>query len=450
MTSKLFIVYRITNIIVRKHYYGYKSCSHRDPKEIIGKTYFSSSSDKEFITEQKNHPERFRYKIVARFNTKEEALEREIRLHKLFDVGRNVSFYNKVKQTSSAFDSSGKAVFICLDGERRLLEIGSPEALNSTRLSRKTTIYVDDHNNVYMVESDDERVKTGFLRHIRKDKVSVIDRKTGKYTSVDIRKFEESNGDYVGVTAGKKSVLNKKTGVVECIDKESFSDEIYEELNRDMVVSRDEFGNFLRVRRDDDRIRQGNLVGATCGYIRITNGSDNTSILDTEDIPEGWYRGISTQKKTLINKDNIEKWISEDELENYIKEGWEIGQSKSRKTSRGRVLMHDGKRTILVDNEEVGAYKLLGFQMGRVNKYAMRGKTRLIRGSESIMIDVSEKETIEKMCKEGWQKPKRLHNSGRITINNGVVNRMIPKEDENKFLSDGWRYGRLKNGRNEK
>ena len=153
----------------------------------------------------------------------------------------------------------------------------------------------------------------------------------------------------------------------------------------------------------------------TSGYIRITNGSDNTSIFDTEDIPEGWYRGISTQKKTLINKDNIEKWISEDELENYIKEGWEIGQSKSRKTSRGRVLMHDGKRTILVDNEEVGAYKLLGFQMGRVNKYAMRGKTRLIRGSESIMIDLSEKETIEKMYKEGWQKPKRLHNSGRVS-----------------------------------
>ncbi len=134
----------------------------------------------------------------------------------------------------------------------------------------------------------------------------------------------------------------------------------------------------------------------------------------------------------------------------YIKEGWEIGQSKSRKTSRGRVLMNDGKKTICVDKENADAYVLLGFQLGRVNKYDMRGKTRLIRGSESIMIDLSEKETIEKMYKEGWQKPKRLHNSGRITINNGVVNRMIPKEDENKFLSDGWRYGRLKNGRNEK
>lgn len=107
MTSKLFIVYRITNILTQKHYYGYKSCSKRDPKEIIGKTYFSSSSDKEFIKEQKNHPERFRYKIVARFKTKEEALEREIRLHVMFDVGRNKSFYNRSKQTSKKFDVTG-------------------------------------------------------------------------------------------------------------------------------------------------------------------------------------------------------------------------------------------------------------------------------------------------------------------------------------------------------
>lgn len=103
MTSNLFIVYRITNISVRKHYYGYKSCGKRDPKDILGKTYYSSSADKEFITEQKNHPERFRYKVVASFNTKEEALEREIRLHVIFDVGRNESFYNRAKQTSSNF-----------------------------------------------------------------------------------------------------------------------------------------------------------------------------------------------------------------------------------------------------------------------------------------------------------------------------------------------------------
>lgn len=279
--------------------------------------------------------------------------------------------------------------------------------------------------------------------------MSVIDRKTGKYTSIDVRKFEESNGDYVGVTAGKKSVLNKKTGVFEYIDIEDFSDEKHEEMNKGMVVCRDEFGNLLSVRRDDERLKQGILVGATSGYIRITNGINNKSIPDTEDIPKGWYRGISTQKTTLINKDNNEKWISEDELENYIKEGWEIGQSKSRKSSRGRVLMNDGKKTICVDKEKVDTYVILGFQLGRSNKSAMRGKTRLIRGSESIMIDKSEIETIEKLFSEGWRKTIRLHNHGRSTVNNGKVNKMIPKEELDKFLSDGWQCGRMKKGRHE-
>ena len=106
MTSNLFIVYRITNIVERKHYYGYKSCGKRDPKEIIGKTYFSSSSDKEFISDQKENPHKYRYKIVKEFDTRQCAIEFEMKLHNFFDVGINENFYNKSKQTSKGFDIS--------------------------------------------------------------------------------------------------------------------------------------------------------------------------------------------------------------------------------------------------------------------------------------------------------------------------------------------------------
>ena len=41
-------VYLILNKINRKKYIGVKS-TDLDPYEVIGKTYFSSSSDKEFI-----------------------------------------------------------------------------------------------------------------------------------------------------------------------------------------------------------------------------------------------------------------------------------------------------------------------------------------------------------------------------------------------------------------
>ena len=446
MTSNLFIVYRITNIVERKHYYGYKSCGKRDPKEIIGKTYFSSSSDKEFIEEQKNHPERFRYKIVARFSTKEEAFEREILLHRLFDVGANSSFYNKVKQTSSGFDTSGKAIFILPDGKRELLVIGSPEALRYKRLSHTTSPYMDDLGNIHWTNRNDKRVVNGQLRHIRKNKASVLDTKTGKTTSIDVGKFKESNGEFVGVTAGKKTVMNKETGIVECIDKQVFSSEIYEEINRDMVVCRDESGNFLRVRRDDERLVQRNIVGVTRGYIRITNGVTNKSIHFSESIPEGWHKGVTVQKNICIHKDNKEKYIGEADLESHITSGWSVGRSKSRKSTRGRVLMNDGEKTIAIEFADIESYKILGYQMGRnKNKNSRRGKSQFIRGSESVFVDRTDTELIERLYAEGWQRPSPpMYNSGRLTVNNGKDNKMIPKEELDNFLADGWQHGKVK------
>lgn len=450
MTSNLFIVYRITNIVECKHYYGYKSCGKRDPKEIIGKTYFSSSSDKEFIEEQKNHPERFRYKVVASFNTKEEALEREIRLHVLFDVGRNESFYNRAKQTSSGFDTSGKGIFILPDGKRELLDIGSPEALRSKRLPHINSPYVDDHSNIHWTNRNDKRVVNGQLRHIRKNKVSAIDTKTGKTTSIEVGKFKESNGDFVGVTAGKKVVLNKETMLFECIDTHVFSSEIHEEMNKDMVVCRDESGNFLRVERDDERLVQGNLVGVTEGHIRITNGIANKSIHFSESIPEGWYRGVTVHKNICIHKDDEEKFISEDELESHIASGWSVGQSKTRKSHRGRVLMNNGEKDIFIEHVDVESYKSLGYQMGRSHKNSRYGKSRFIRGEDSIFVDRTDTEMIEKLYSEGWQRPSpKMHNHGRSTVNNGKINKMISKEDLDKFLSDGWQCGRMKKGRHE-
>ncbi len=90
MTSKpiYFCVYRITNLVENKHYYGYKS-SVIHPSKVIGVTYFSSSKGiygKQFIADQKENPQNYKYKIVQIFDSKYEALSREIRLHTKFDM----------------------------------------------------------------------------------------------------------------------------------------------------------------------------------------------------------------------------------------------------------------------------------------------------------------------------------------------------------------------------
>ncbi len=98
--------YRITNKLDRKHYYGTRS-SKIEPKEDLGIKYFSSSSNKEFIQDQKLNSSCYKYKVLRISSTREEAMELEIKLHNKFNVGINELFYNCSKQTSTGFDTSG-------------------------------------------------------------------------------------------------------------------------------------------------------------------------------------------------------------------------------------------------------------------------------------------------------------------------------------------------------
>ena len=78
--------------------------------------YFSSSTDKEFIKDQKNNPLSYEYTIIGIFFSSKEALLHEIELHNTYNVRINKRFYNKAKQTSSGFDRLGVR-----DSEKQLI-----------------------------------------------------------------------------------------------------------------------------------------------------------------------------------------------------------------------------------------------------------------------------------------------------------------------------------------
>lgn len=77
-----FYTYRITNTIKNKHYYGFRS-STIPPKDDLGFQYFSSSTDKEFMEDQKTNNNNYKYKILL-VSTKEKCINLEIRLHQNF------------------------------------------------------------------------------------------------------------------------------------------------------------------------------------------------------------------------------------------------------------------------------------------------------------------------------------------------------------------------------
>lgn len=99
--AKIYYVYRITNIVIDKHYYGFRG-TFKKPKEDIGIKYFSSSSDREFIKDQKERRENYSYKIILSTPNKKKAQNLEVRLHKYFMVGTNDKFYNRATQTHIA------------------------------------------------------------------------------------------------------------------------------------------------------------------------------------------------------------------------------------------------------------------------------------------------------------------------------------------------------------
>jgi hypothetical protein len=100
--KKYHYVYRITNTVLRKHYYGSRTSKIR-PNLDLGVIYFSSSTDKNFLKDQKLNQKNYKYVIVRIFENRNDALLFEVYLHGRFNVAKNDNFYNKSQQTSSGF-----------------------------------------------------------------------------------------------------------------------------------------------------------------------------------------------------------------------------------------------------------------------------------------------------------------------------------------------------------
>lgn len=88
--------YLLVNPTTNMLYIGKRSC-HCLPSEDT--KYMSSSI---YVPKEKC------FKLILNtFSTSEEAVKHEVYLHNLFNVGINPYFYNKAKQTSTKFDTTG-------------------------------------------------------------------------------------------------------------------------------------------------------------------------------------------------------------------------------------------------------------------------------------------------------------------------------------------------------
>jgi len=179
-------VYRITLLEPfdeRKYYYGKHSGNLSD----LGRSYFTSSKKvQKFIFEEKRE---YKIKIVKTFETTEEALKFEGKLHNRLDVAKHSKFFNQQNQTlSGKLDRTGLVTVKNL----KTLEI--------------LTISVDTYqNNKKLYES------------LQAGQVSAKNLETGEFTKVLKSEFDK-NKNLVGVNYGNNNLGNWSKGEVSCKD----------------------------------------------------------------------------------------------------------------------------------------------------------------------------------------------------------------------------------------
>jgi hypothetical protein len=154
-------IYRITNIVENRHYYGVRSCKH-SPKDDLGIKYFSSSKDKDFIEDQKKNPQNYKYKIILTVKSREKAVLCEIKLHAKFNVGVNESFYNRAKQTTVRFDTAGVKFIFTEEHKQRISEArkGKKHSEDTKRKMSENRPDVNGENNPFFGKIHSDKTRT--------------------------------------------------------------------------------------------------------------------------------------------------------------------------------------------------------------------------------------------------------------------------------------------------
>lgn len=213
-----YYVYRITNTVLNKHYYGYRSCKI-DPKEDLGKKYFSSSRDKEFIKDQKQNPLNYKYKIIKLFSTKKEAIIFESKLHTKFDVKNNSFFYNKANQSLNGFSTS--------DGYFHVKDLGWISKEEYYKQGKKIHSFgmvpvLDTRDNKTKRVTTREYMDNSYYESVSKNKIACLCIDTKLILQISKDEFYENPNKYQSLNKGMVASFNIKTKESKLVSVEEY------------------------------------------------------------------------------------------------------------------------------------------------------------------------------------------------------------------------------------
>ena len=233
-------VYKIINLNPtdeRKYYIGVRTSTVKPEEDI---SYLGSSRHlREHISEIGEC--KFLKEILSVWDTRIEANEEEIRLHKILNVASNFEFYNKTNASSSGYCAFGCVTALDLR-DNTSKQISREEFRKNdyyVHWTKDTVQAIDIRTGKSKRVTRKEFKEDKFLKHPTKGTVVVRDKKSNTTKSVSLKEFGE-NDDYVTCSTGQVSVIDTRDNSTKRVTREEFKKyEYYVRPNKGLVAVKD-------------------------------------------------------------------------------------------------------------------------------------------------------------------------------------------------------------------
>lgn len=244
-TNIYHIVYKTTNIANKKIYIGVHSTTNL-LDDYIGSGKILKKAIKKYGKEY------FKREILFQFSTLEECYQKEAEL------------------INEDFVTDENTYNICVGGK------GGRNGMVTAR---------DVDGNVFAIFQGDERLKSGELFGIARNKV-MIKTESGKIIKVDKNdeRIKSDKSNIFSTAKNKVSVKddNGNTFRVDKNDPRLLSGEL-KHVTKNTIQVRDNNGNHFRVNTDDNRLQTGEIVPQTVGFVSVKDSNGKTFQVSKDD-----------------------------------------------------------------------------------------------------------------------------------------------------------------------
>jgi len=187
----------------------------------------------------------------------------------------------------------------------------------------------------------------------------------------------------------------------------------------------------------------GLYEGSTKNTIWMNNGIDCVCIqktLENEYIDKGYVRGnLNIKDRIHVYKNDINKYIKPDELEQYLLDGYLFGQTFS--STLDKIWIYKNNRHKVIAKDKLAEYLLNGWTAGRLVR-ASEGKIWIHKEEVSTYIDIS---LLPEYLDKGWHSGKK---GAMFYINNGKEDILVDWDDYNLHYrnDESWVFGTRDHG----